>query len=321
MVQTDYLIPRYFGEHFSRNSLFTNLLEKEFDDLSYASDEQRKDAYIHPYLTTLAKQVSVDLVARFRAATDDVAAYSKSALPQPLKHDVEKIVLFHIREPSYRGARQRDAAPSAFSTLVQELEKEHFSTVRMGDHTMSPMATAPFTWDYSKKPIKTDFEQLQLLSKAAYIVGNVSGVTPLSVLFSTPLLLTNVNHVSSALLVPKISLVLFKKVFLTTGRRLSPEEFCSGTYHDNTYLLTDTPLDENGTMISRIGDNDANEILLAFADLRSMVENNTSYKALLEACDIEYEYVSWLSKRCLGTDVTIPICPSFLKQWLEETQR
>jgi len=123
-------------------------------------------------------------------------------------------VCMHIREGGYRKEREspRNGTPYDFLPAIEEIVSRGGLVVRMGDKSMTPLPDLPGVIDYARSGFQSTLMDAYLVSKCSFFVGTSSGPHTLALLFSKPLILTNLANYIYGLAQNSQDLAIFQHV-------------------------------------------------------------------------------------------------------------
>lgn len=105
-------------------------------------------------------------------------------------------VCVHVREGGYRSDPEspRNASPEDFFPAFEEIISRGGLVVRMGTKLMTPLPHLPGVIDYAFSDFQSTLMDAYLVSRCSFFVGTSSGPHTLALLFSKPLILTNLTN-------------------------------------------------------------------------------------------------------------------------------
>jgi len=199
------------------------------------------------------------------------------------------VVCLHARESGYWGRTgdrthsTKNADIATYIPAVQFLTDNGYQVVRLGDASMKPLPEMRFVFDYALSSYKSEFLDLYILNRSAFLMCTSSGPFTVASMFNVPVLAT--NWVASQLLpfLPE-DLVLFKEFkYKGNGRRLSYDALLGLDYGEFGYYNFQR---KNIELV----DNTADELLRATVE---MVERLDAKKeASLGGASLSYAYGS-----------------------------
>ena len=108
----------------------------------------------------------------------------------------------HVREGKFGkhrvGEPFRDSDPKTYLSALTAITNRGGWVFRLGDSSMSPLATMPNVFDYANSKLKCDWMDVFLLAAARFMIGTSSGPATVSRAFGVPIAMT--NYVPSATL-------------------------------------------------------------------------------------------------------------------------
>jgi putative glycosyltransferase (TIGR04372 family) len=139
-------------------------------------------------------------------------------------------VCFLARDSAYLAAQHpstdwsyhdyRDVTVDNYVAVAEYLALRGYFAIRMGARVATPLKTHnPKIMDYATKA-RTGFLDLFLASRCEFFVGDTAGFWAVPAIFRRPMVIANIIPLENILAWPSISLVIFKKYWLKTERRL-----------------------------------------------------------------------------------------------------
>ena len=121
----------------------------------------------------------------------------------------------------------RDSDIQNYIQAAQKLAESGYYVIRMGAVVKEPINTDnPLIIDYALNPLRSDFMDLYIASRAKFFLGSTSGAANLSMVFGVPIAAVNITPITSAtmghkdLFIPMLirdkksnELVSFKDIF------------------------------------------------------------------------------------------------------------
>lgn len=175
--------------------------------------------------------------------------------------DSDWFVCIHNRESGYDKYQSPDEKVlhdfrnfpcSDFYSAVDYICSMGGVCIRMGDNNMTPVSY-PGIIDYALNPLRSDFMDLYIASRAKFFLGSTSGAANLSMVFGVPIAAVNITPITSAtmghkdLFIPMLirdkksnELVSFKDIFSSP---ISNYRIAEDWYNSNFILEKNTPKD------------------------------------------------------------------------------
>lgn len=176
------------------------------------------------------------------------AAAEAEAVRQARAHGIDehaRLVCIHAREGGYkrgqeihetkpevgRDDRARNAKIESYLEAVDDIVREGYTVVRLGDPTMAPLRH-PGVIDLATSPARTNLLEVWCLLRCAFVMAGESAFVNLVYMTNTPILLVNATEPISAYSIRAPGLFLTKTVIdRRDGRRLTPLDMLSREYH------------------------------------------------------------------------------------------
>jgi putative glycosyltransferase (TIGR04372 family) len=176
-----------------------------------------------------------------------------------------KFVALHVREGGPIGD-PRNQSISSFISAVNEITKNGFWVVRLGDNSMAPMPSMNMVIDLVPKKNSAKELHAYVIANCVFFLGTHSGPAWLPRVFGVPSLITNVVEVATKVArAPRGSIYLPKKFINRKGRMLTLSEMFNEGFAFSALFLHE--LKSKGFSLES---NTSNEILEA---TKEIIEN------------------------------------------------
>ena len=127
----------------------------------------------------------------------------------------------HVREGGFFGdwGNSRNANVNNFRTAIELITKRGIWIVRMGDASMTRLATQDCVIDYAHLPSRNALMDVYLLKECSFFLGTSSGILDTAYMLGKPVVLTNQTQWLNVMPQRRGDFVIFKHVYSNKENR------------------------------------------------------------------------------------------------------